>query len=197
MQGDARLKNKSGKELTIGFSLVRVENNRKQRLHKWDPAKTEDSPTYINSREVTQLTRLDHGRYVLIPTTFGPGEVCVRLCSFSSFFFFFFFLLLLLLLLSSSSFFFFFFFFFCISLLFPPCDVWLTFIYCFFLSYLVSCDRSKVTISCVCSPKEEATASRSTRTNPEPICSAATTDLDCVWNSCLRWVYTKRASSTT
>jgi len=74
MQGDARLKNKSGKDLTIGFSLIRVENNRKQRVHKLDPSKVLKTPTYINSREVTMITHLDYGRYVLIPTTFLPGE---------------------------------------------------------------------------------------------------------------------------
>lgn len=73
MQRDQRFKKHLGKSpLTIGFSIMRVENNRKYRIHKlYDVVGT---VTYINAREVFSRFPLPAGRYVIVPTTFQPGE---------------------------------------------------------------------------------------------------------------------------
>ncbi|RKP11186.1 hypothetical protein THASP1DRAFT_27023 [Thamnocephalis sphaerospora] len=56
----------------IGFVLMRVEENRRIRLE--EPRDVVASGSYQNSREVTLRIRLKAGRYVLLPTTFAPGE---------------------------------------------------------------------------------------------------------------------------
>ncbi|RIA83275.1 hypothetical protein C1645_834058 [Glomus cerebriforme] len=59
--------------LTIGFIVYRVEENRKYRVHKstYDVA---GRVTYINTREVTARITLKSGTYVLIPSTFKPNQ---------------------------------------------------------------------------------------------------------------------------
>lgn len=57
--------------LTIGFFVMRVEDNRKFRLHKVKP-KTAAS-IFINSRSVCLRHRFDEGRYVIVPSTFEPN----------------------------------------------------------------------------------------------------------------------------
>lgn len=72
-----------GKEnLTIGFVIMRVEDNRKFRLHKIKP-KTSAS-IFINSRSVCLRTRLDDGRYIIVPSTYDPhleGSFLLRIYS--------------------------------------------------------------------------------------------------------------------
>ena len=57
--------------LTIGFFVMRVEDNRKYRLHK--PKPKEASSTYINTRSVFARVKLMTGRYIIIPSTFDPN----------------------------------------------------------------------------------------------------------------------------
>lgn len=70
---------KSAEYLAIGFQVLKVEENRKTRVHiVKDPV---DSSTYINSRSVMISKLLKQGRYVIVPTTFNPnveGEFLLR-----------------------------------------------------------------------------------------------------------------------
>lgn len=61
-----------GENLPIGFFVFKVEMNRKYRLHCTAAKVT--SSTYINSRSVLVHTELPKGRYVILPTTFQPGQ---------------------------------------------------------------------------------------------------------------------------
>ncbi|KAI9596505.1 hypothetical protein BDF19DRAFT_412595 [Syncephalis fuscata] len=56
----------------IGFLVMRVEENRKTRLT--EPHNVVAAAPYQNSREVVLRIRLPIGRYVILPTTFAPGE---------------------------------------------------------------------------------------------------------------------------
>ncbi|XP_068122770.1 calpain-5 [Hyperolius riggenbachi] len=58
--------------LAIGFDVLRVELNRKYRMHSIQPKVA--SSIYINSRSVFLRMELKEGRYVIIPTTFDPGN---------------------------------------------------------------------------------------------------------------------------
>ncbi|XP_043854878.1 calpain-5 [Dromiciops gliroides] len=60
--------------LAIGFDIYKVESNRKYRMHTVQE-KTAGS-IYINSRSVFLRTEQKEGRYVIIPTTFEPGQTC-------------------------------------------------------------------------------------------------------------------------
>ncbi|KAJ3028168.1 UNVERIFIED_CONTAM: Calpain-6 [Siphonaria sp. JEL0065] len=57
----------------IGFTILRVEENRKYRVHKliYDVAAI---VPYVDSREIFTRLKLDVGRYVLFPTTLNVGE---------------------------------------------------------------------------------------------------------------------------
>ncbi|KAJ3210427.1 Calpain-6, partial [Dinochytrium kinnereticum] len=59
--------------LSIGFAILRVEENRKYRVHTSSYEVTA-MVTYMNSREVFGRAKLDAGRYVVIPTTFHPNQ---------------------------------------------------------------------------------------------------------------------------
>ncbi|KAM8974702.1 calpain-5-like [Pelodytes ibericus] len=61
-----------GENLPIGFFVFKVEVNRKFRLHRY--ASRVSSSTYINARSVFLRTELQKGRYVILPTTFSPGQ---------------------------------------------------------------------------------------------------------------------------
>ncbi|KAI8051469.1 hypothetical protein BDF22DRAFT_744479 [Syncephalis plumigaleata] len=56
----------------IGFLVMRVEENRKTRLT--EPHNVVAAAPYQNAREVVLRIRLPIGRYVVLPTTFAPGE---------------------------------------------------------------------------------------------------------------------------
>ncbi|XP_057676501.1 calpain-5-like [Corythoichthys intestinalis] len=71
-----------GENLTIGFSVFKVELNRKYRLHDILTQKCVATSTYINARTVFMRCTLQQGRYILLPTTFKPlilGDYMVRL----------------------------------------------------------------------------------------------------------------------
>ncbi|ODN01183.1 Calpain-5 [Orchesella cincta] len=56
---------------SIGFHIMRVEDNREHRLHKMQKkAVTSD---YCKTRSMFFQGNLDEGRYVVVPTTFEPG----------------------------------------------------------------------------------------------------------------------------
>ncbi|XP_049599172.1 calpain-5 isoform X2 [Syngnathus scovelli] len=61
-----------GENLAIGFDIHQVELNRKYRMHS-SQQKVAGS-IYINSRCVFLRKDLKEGRYVIIPTTFDPGQ---------------------------------------------------------------------------------------------------------------------------
>lgn len=68
--------------LTIGFYVMRVEDNRKYRLHLIKPKSA--SSSYINTRSVFLRTSLNAGRYVVVPSTFDSnqqGEFMLRIYS--------------------------------------------------------------------------------------------------------------------
>ncbi|PKC04405.1 cysteine proteinase [Rhizophagus irregularis] len=72
MQEDKRA-NITRENLTIDFVVLKVEENRKYRIHKstFDVA---GRVTYINTREVTARIALKSGNYILIPSTFNYGD---------------------------------------------------------------------------------------------------------------------------
>ena len=51
---------------------MQVEDNRKYRLHT--PGQKVINSTFINSRSVFEKCTLKRGRYVVLATTFDPGE---------------------------------------------------------------------------------------------------------------------------
>lgn len=61
-----------GENLTIGFSIFKVELNRKYRLHDILTQNCVASSTYINARTVFMRHTLSQGQYVILPTTFKP-----------------------------------------------------------------------------------------------------------------------------
>uniref|UniRef100_A0A8C4DZT5 Calpain 5a n=2 Tax=Dicentrarchus labrax TaxID=13489 RepID=A0A8C4DZT5_DICLA len=68
----ANLRNGRGKNLLIGFDIHRVELNRTYRMHATQ--QKVGGSVYINSRSVFLRIDLKEGRYVVIPTTFKPGQ---------------------------------------------------------------------------------------------------------------------------
>ncbi|UYV65909.1 capn5 [Cordylochernes scorpioides] len=73
MQEDCRSQKKEGrKNLIIGFTIYKVELNRKYRLHRLqERVKSSD---FVAARSVFLRTSLAPGRYVVVPCTFTPGE---------------------------------------------------------------------------------------------------------------------------
>uniref|UniRef100_A0A8C6L406 Calpain 6 n=1 Tax=Nothobranchius furzeri TaxID=105023 RepID=A0A8C6L406_NOTFU len=70
-----------GENLSIGFSVYRVELNRKYRLHDLLTQSCVENCTYINARTVFRRKVLTQGRYIIIPTTFQPqvlGDYMLR-----------------------------------------------------------------------------------------------------------------------
>ncbi|XP_053702895.1 calpain-5-like [Synchiropus splendidus] len=70
-----------GENLTIGFSVFRVELNRKYRMHDILTQQNVETSTYINARTVFLRCNLPQGRYVIFPTTFKPlvlGDYMLR-----------------------------------------------------------------------------------------------------------------------
>ncbi|XP_010789065.1 calpain-5 [Notothenia coriiceps] len=70
-----------GENITIGFSVIKVELNRKYRMHDILTQQCLQTSTFINARTVFMRCTLEQGRYVLIPTTFKPytlGDYMIR-----------------------------------------------------------------------------------------------------------------------
>ncbi|XP_037777130.1 calpain-5-like isoform X2 [Penaeus monodon] len=81
MQKDTRDRKQEGiQNLVIGFHIMKVEENRKYRVHRiHESIATSD---YIRTRAIFLREQLKQGRYVIIPTTFKPdetGEFIVRM----------------------------------------------------------------------------------------------------------------------
>ncbi|NXN03062.1 CAN5 protein, partial [Sylvia borin] len=74
-QEDRRKYKKEGKgdNITIGFEILKVEDNRRYRLHKLTVQERVATSAYSNTRSVFLRRTLQRGRYVLVPTTFIPG----------------------------------------------------------------------------------------------------------------------------
>ncbi|NWY14482.1 CAN5 protein, partial [Aphelocoma coerulescens] len=74
-QEDRRKYKKEGKgdNITIGFEILKVEDNRRYRLHKLTVQERVATSPYSNTRSVFLRRTLQQGRYVLIPTTYIPG----------------------------------------------------------------------------------------------------------------------------
>lgn len=63
------------KYLAIGFTVFRVESNRKHRLHRqWGFTPLIVSVDHQRQREVSYRGTLPRGRYLVIPTAFRPGS---------------------------------------------------------------------------------------------------------------------------
>ena len=60
--------------LVIGFTILKVELNRKYRLHRFSEAQIEGKSDYIKSKHIFMRTNLNPGRYVIVVTTFSPGD---------------------------------------------------------------------------------------------------------------------------
>ena len=58
----------------IGFHLLKVETNREYRLHSRILGSDRGSSDYIRSRHIFLRKKLGPGRYLIIPTTFDPGQ---------------------------------------------------------------------------------------------------------------------------
>ncbi|NXY06856.1 CAN5 protein, partial [Pteruthius melanotis] len=74
-QEDRRRYKKEGKgdNITIGFEILKVEDNRRYRLHKLTVQERVATSPYSNTRSVFLRRTLQQGRYLLIPTTYIPG----------------------------------------------------------------------------------------------------------------------------
>ncbi|RLV98461.1 hypothetical protein DV515_00010787 [Chloebia gouldiae] len=74
-QEDRRKYKKEGKgdNITIGFEILKVEDNRRYRLHKLTVQERVATSPYSNTRSVFLRRTLQQGRYVLVPTTYIPG----------------------------------------------------------------------------------------------------------------------------
>ncbi|KFM60824.1 Calpain-5, partial [Stegodyphus mimosarum] len=73
MQKDRRaLRSKGISHLVIGFHVMKVEANRRYRLHSIKEKAA--GSQYAMSRNVFQRCSLKYGRYVIVPTTFEPGQ---------------------------------------------------------------------------------------------------------------------------
>ncbi|KGL73760.1 Calpain-5 [Tinamus guttatus] len=76
-QEDRRRYKKEGKgeSIPIGFEILKVEDNRRYRLHKLTVQERVATSMYINTRTVFLKRVLKQGRYMLIPTTYHPGII--------------------------------------------------------------------------------------------------------------------------
>jgi len=61
-------------KLVIGFHLLKVETNREYRLHSRILGYDRGSSDYIRSRHIFLRKKLGPGRYLIVPTTFDPGQ---------------------------------------------------------------------------------------------------------------------------
>lgn len=74
-QRDSRSLLMDNKEtLIIGFTLLKVEFNRKYRLHQFSEEQIVNKSDYIKSKHIFLRANLPRGRYVIVVTTFEPGQ---------------------------------------------------------------------------------------------------------------------------
>ena len=59
---------------SIGFQVLKVEENRNHRITKGAQQVVAAKATYINAREVFIRCDLLEGRYIVVPTTFDPDK---------------------------------------------------------------------------------------------------------------------------
>uniref|UniRef100_A0A8C6WLH6 Calpain 6 n=1 Tax=Neogobius melanostomus TaxID=47308 RepID=A0A8C6WLH6_9GOBI len=73
-QKDMKINRKygQGENQTVGFSIIKVETNRKYRLHDIVTQQFVATSTYINARTVFMRVNLQQGRYIVMPTSFKP-----------------------------------------------------------------------------------------------------------------------------
>ncbi|XP_055799309.1 calpain-5-like [Salvelinus fontinalis] len=70
-----------GENLTLGFTVFKVELNRKYRMHNIITQMNVQTSKYINARTVFARVTLPKGRYIIIPSTLKPeilGEFMLR-----------------------------------------------------------------------------------------------------------------------
>ncbi|XP_045614079.1 calpain-5 isoform X2 [Procambarus clarkii] len=73
MQKDTRDRKQEGMQnLVIGFHVMKVEENRRYRVHRSHASVA--TSDYIRTRAIFLREQLKQGRYVVIPTTFKPDE---------------------------------------------------------------------------------------------------------------------------
>ena len=74
--GRSNLLNEKREKKTIGFHIMRIESNRTTRVHRLDPDSNVATSDYIKTKHIFLRKELpkDGGRFVIIPTTFNPGE---------------------------------------------------------------------------------------------------------------------------
>ena len=60
--------------LIIGFTILKVEFNRKYRLHQFSDEQIINKSDYIKSKHIFLRSNLPRGRYVIIVTTFEPEQ---------------------------------------------------------------------------------------------------------------------------
>ena len=74
-QRDSRSLLMDNKEtLIIGFTVLKVEFNRKYRLHQFSEEQIVNKSDYIKSKHIFLRANLPRGRYVIVVTTFEPGQ---------------------------------------------------------------------------------------------------------------------------
>ncbi|XP_062342222.1 calpain-5-like [Osmerus eperlanus] len=64
-----------GENLSIGFTILKMERNRKHRIHHFTPEENVDRSEFIKVRTVFRRCMLPKGRYVIIPSTFKPEKL--------------------------------------------------------------------------------------------------------------------------
>ncbi len=60
--------------LVIGYCILKVEINRKYRLHQFKSEDVVGKSEYIKTKHIFLRTSLPSGRYIIVTTTFNPGE---------------------------------------------------------------------------------------------------------------------------
>ncbi|XP_024122541.1 calpain-5 [Oryzias melastigma] len=75
-QKDRRIHKKTGhgQNLVIGFKVFEVELNREDRMHRLPSREPVGYARFIDSRSVFLRSNLPRGRYIVIPSTYYPGE---------------------------------------------------------------------------------------------------------------------------
>ncbi|KAH3807551.1 hypothetical protein DPMN_135896, partial [Dreissena polymorpha] len=73
MQKSVRSAQGSG-NTTVGFTILKVEENRHHRIHDYSYQETIKNTKFCNSRSIFQKLKLKKGRYLVVACTFDQGE---------------------------------------------------------------------------------------------------------------------------